>query len=121
MESIVAQDFMTVSPAASQAVKDLMTGRNLTGFALRIFVAGKSCSGYQFGMSLDNEPAENDLSFESDGIRILVDKASQEYVKGAKLDFIDDERGKGFLVDNPSLSCSCGDDSCCSSESGGCC
>lgn len=121
MESTIAQDFMTVSPAAAQAVRDLMAERNLTGFALRIFLAGKSCSGYQFGMSLDNEPAENDLTFESEGVRIVVDQSSQEYVKGAKLDFINDERGKGFLVDNPSLSCNCGDDSCCSSGSGGCC
>jgi iron-sulfur cluster insertion protein len=82
-------------------------------FALRVYISGQTCSGFQYGMALDNN-----VSFESEGLTILVDETSIQYMTGATVDFIDDKRGKGFLVDNPNAvpSCSCQSGSCGTSE-----
>jgi len=123
MQPVVETDTITVTPSAVQAINDLINERNLEGYALRLFVSGKTCSGYQYGMSLDDAIAETDVSIKVDNIKVVVDNASIEYLKGAKLDFIDDERGKGFLVDNPNVTSSCSCDSGCGSggDGGSCC
>jgi iron-sulfur cluster assembly protein len=111
---------VTLSPTAADLVRNLIQERELdNSYALRVYVSGKSCSGYQYGMALDNKPAENDSAFESQGLKVLIDEISMQYMAGATIDYIDDERGKGFLVDNPNPApaCSCGSDSC---ESGSC-
>ncbi|MFN2215503.1 MAG: HesB/IscA family protein [Anaerolineales bacterium] len=122
MQPVVDTNLVNVSSTAVQAIQELLNEKNLVDHALRLFVAGKSCSGYQFGLSLDNNIAESDTSVEVSGIKIVVDNQSLEFVKGTNLDFIDDERGKGFLIENPNMatSCDCGGDSgggC----GGGCC
>jgi iron-sulfur cluster assembly accessory protein len=65
-------------------------------------------------MALDNNPRENDSTFESQGLKVLVDEESMLNMAGAIVDYIDDERGKGFLVENPNAapSCSCESGSC---------
>jgi iron-sulfur cluster assembly protein len=93
-----------LSPAASKAVTDILTERNLEGYALRVYVAGGgcSCSHVNFGMALDNNIREEDITFESDGVKVVVDKVSIDYLRGAEVDFVmDPERGSGFLVKNP--------------------
>jgi iron-sulfur cluster assembly accessory protein len=108
-------DLVQLTPAAAAVVRQLLTERNLDeSYALRLYIAGRTCSGLQYGMALDNNPAETDLTFECEGIKLLVDDQSIEYLRGATVDFIDDERGKGFLVDNPNAlpSCSCESGSC---------
>jgi iron-sulfur cluster assembly accessory protein len=100
-----------ISPNAIQVVKELIAQNNLDDtYALRIYVAGRSCSGYQYGMALDNKPQETDSTFEDGGIKLLIDEVSIQYMLGSKIDYINDERGKGFLVDNPNTveACSCG-------------
>jgi iron-sulfur cluster assembly accessory protein len=125
MQPVVETDTITVTSSAVQAIGDLLKERNLDGYALRLFVAGKTCSGYQYGMSLDNSVTDTDISISVDTIKVVVDNASIEYLKGAKLDFIDDERGKGFMVDNPNAASSCacdsGGDAGGCGNSGGCC
>lgn len=115
METQIQTDSVILTSSAAQTVRNLLADRNLdTSYALRVFVAGKSCSGLQYGMALDNKPLENDASFETDGVKILVDDVSFQYLHGAIVDFVEDERGKGFLVQNPNAqpSCSCEDGSC---------
>jgi iron-sulfur cluster assembly accessory protein len=116
-------DFIKVSTSAIQAIRTLMDERKLEGYALRVFVSGKTCSGYQYGMALDNNISDTDLSLDTEGIKVVVDDTSLEYLKGATLDFIDDERGKGFMVDNPNVasSCDCNSESGCGDGSGSCC
>jgi len=125
MQPVVETETINVTPSAVQAISELLKERNLDGYALRLFISGKSCSGYQYGMTLDNAITETDISISVDDIKIVVDNASIEYLKGSKLDFIDDERGKGFMVDNPNVTSSCGCDSGGDGEgcgsSGGCC
>jgi len=115
MQPVVETENLTVSPSAVKAIRDLLNERNLEGYALRIFISGKTCSGYQYGMSLDQNFNETDSIIEADGVKVVFDNGSADYIKGAKLDFIDDERGKGFMVENPNTAASC------SCDGGGCC
>lgn len=95
-------DTITLSTAAAQAVQNIMDEKNLEGFALRIYVAGGGCSGSQFGMALDDNIREIDTTFESEGVKVVVDEVSIDYLLGAKVDFVDDpQRGAGFVVDSP--------------------
>lgn len=104
-----------LSPAAAEIVRGLLSERNLDDtYALRVYIAGRTCSGFQYGMALDNKPTETDLTFESEGLKVVVDDQSIQYMTGAFIDYIDDERGKGFLVENPNQppACSCESGSC---------
>jgi iron-sulfur cluster assembly accessory protein len=105
---------LILSPAAATAVRQIIEEKKLEGYALRVFVAGGGCCSVQFGMALDNQIRENDLSFESNGIQVVVDNASIQYLQGGKVDFINDpQHGQGFVVDSPSAKketgeCGCG-------------
>ena len=115
MATPVETQTVQLSPAAAEIVRGLLKDRNLdSSYGLRIYVAGRTCSGLQYGMALDNNPGETDLVFENDGIKVIVDNQSIEYMRGATIDFVDDERGKGFMVENPNVlpSCSCESGSC---------
>jgi iron-sulfur cluster assembly protein len=91
-----------ITPAASKAVTDILTERKLEGYALRVYVAGGGCSGVNFGMALDNNIRDVDLTFESEGVRVIVDEVSIDYLRGATIDFVNDpQRGAGFLVNSP--------------------
>lgn len=106
---------VTLTPAAADVIRQLIKDRNLDdSFAFRIYIAGRTCSGFQYGLALDNHPQASDSIFESEGIKILVDEISIQYLAGSVIDYIDDERGRGFLVDTPYElpSCSCGGGSC---------
>lgn len=93
---------VTLTTAASKAVNDILSERKLDGYALRVFVAGGGCCGVNFGMALDNNFRDVDTTFESEGVKVVVDETSIDYLRGAKIDFVNDpERGAGFVVDSP--------------------
>ena len=109
---------ITLTPNASKAVNDILTERKLDGYALRVYVASGGCCGVNFGMALDNNIRDTDFKFDSDGVKVVVDEVSMDYLRGAKIDFVHDpERGAGFIVDSPAAAaqhehgeegCSCG-------------
>ena len=93
---------ITLSSAASDAIKNILTERNLEGYALRVYVAGGGCCGVNFGMALDNNIREVDTIFEANGVQVVVDEVSIDYLRGASIDFVNDPvRGAGFAVDSP--------------------
>ena len=93
---------ITLSTAASDAVKNILTERNLEGYALRVYVAGGGCCGVNFGMALDNNIRDVDTLFEAHGVQVVVDEVSIDYLRGATIDFVNDPvRGAGFAVDSP--------------------
>ena len=119
MTTSIQTTSVSLTPAAAKVVRGLLEQRNLDdGFALRVFISGRGCSGFQYGLGLDDKPNENDTTFESQGLKVIVDEVSIQNMAGATIDFIDDERGKGFLVDNPiaAPACSCESGSCGTSE-----
>ena len=106
-----------ITPSAATKVRELLEESGKTDHALRIFVRGMSCSGPAYGMALDNEPRDDDNVAEFEGVRILVDPLSAQYVEGAQVDYVDGLMGRGFTVSNPNLQtqgggcgggCSCG-------------
>ncbi|MFZ5903777.1 MAG: HesB/IscA family protein [Chloroflexota bacterium] len=104
---------LTVSPTAARAVRDILTERKLEGYALRVYVAGGGCCGVQFGMALDNNFRDVDQTFDSEGIKVVVDDVSMDYLRGAHIDFVNDpERGAGFVVNSPSAKHAHGEDGC---------
>ena len=118
---------ITLTPAAAQAVQELIAKRNLVDYALRVFIQGGGCSGFQYGMALDNRTLENDSVIEAHGVKVLVDEMSLNYLHGATVDYVDEIMGSGFKITNPNAvsSCGCGSsfrtsDSAESSSEGGC-
>lgn len=97
-------DIQTISltPAASQAVQNILTERKLEGYALRVYVAGGGCCSVNFGMALDNNFRDNDRTFEASGVKLVVDDVSIDYLRGATIDFVNDpQMGQGFAVNTP--------------------
>jgi iron-sulfur cluster insertion protein len=94
---------ITMTPAATKAVADIIAERKLEGYALRVYLSGSSCcSGVSFGMALDNNVRDIDQTFDTDGVKVVVDQVSIDYLRGARIDFVNDpQRGAGFLVDSP--------------------
>ena len=93
---------ITLSQAASDAVKNILSERNLEGYGLRVYVAGGGCCGVSFGMALDNNIRDIDTTFNADGVMVVVDEVSIDYLRGATIDFVNDPvRGAGFAVDSP--------------------
>ncbi|MBI3168466.1 MAG: iron-sulfur cluster assembly accessory protein [Chloroflexi bacterium] len=107
----------TLTPAASEAVKNILTERKLEGYALRVYVAGGGCCSVNFGMALDNNFRDVDTTFEAGGVKVVVDEVSIDYLRDATVDFINDPmRGAGFAVNSPNAKghshgeegCACG-------------
>ena len=99
---------ITLTPAAADAVRDLLEKRELDGYGLRIYVQGGGCSGYQYGMALDNNFRDEDLVTEFHGVKVVVDEVSINYMRGATIDYVEDIMGSGFKVENPNAVASCG-------------
>jgi iron-sulfur cluster assembly protein len=111
----------TLTPAASEAVRNILTERQLEGYALRVYVAGGGCCGVNFGMALDNNFRDVDTTFEANGVKVVVDEVSIDYLRDATVDFVNDPiRGAGFAVDSPNAkSHSHGEGECACGSGGG--
>ena len=99
---------LVLSIAAADAVKNLLEKRNLDGYALRVFVQGGGCSGFQYGMALEGNIRDNDTVIQEHGVKVVIDEVSIEYMRGASIDYIEDVMGSGFKIDNPNAMASCG-------------
>jgi iron-sulfur cluster insertion protein len=74
----------------------------------RVFVQGGGCSGFQYGFQFEDGPADDDVEFDREGFKVVVDPLSLMYLGGAEVDFIDDLMGTRFVVKNPNASTTCG-------------
>lgn len=103
---------ITITPEAAAKLKELIAEENKDTqipetAGLRLYIQGGGCSGFQYGLLIEKEPAENDNIIESNGIKIFVDPISINYVKGAEVDFI--EKSGGFAIkNNPNAKSTCG-------------
>jgi iron-sulfur cluster assembly protein len=101
---------VNITDKAAEKAKNLLQERGIENGALRVFVAGGGCSGYQYGMALANEVDEDDLIIEYGGVRLLVDPESAPLLQGAEIDYVEDIMKSGFTIFNPNAvrSCACG-------------
>lgn len=98
---------VTLTETASKMVRDILAKEESDSLALRVYVAGGGCSGLQYGMALD-DPMEDDLLVNYEGIRVVVDPESLRFIQGAEIDYVDGLMGAGFTVNNPNAVSSCG-------------
>jgi iron-sulfur cluster assembly protein len=101
---------ISITDKAAEKVKGLLEDKGATTGALRVFVAGGGCSGYQYGMAIAQEVEEDDFVFEHGGVKVLVDPESAPLLKGAEIDYVEDIMKSGFTIFNPNAvkSCACG-------------
>src|SRR3990172_2430355 len=102
---------LTLTEKAASKAKELFEEKGIAGqAALRVFVVGGGCSGYQYGMAIARDTEEDDLVVEHDGIKLVVDPDSASLLEGAEIDYVDDLMKAGFTIHNPNAisTCSCG-------------
>jgi len=99
---------ITLTLSAAAAARDVMIKKNLQGYALRLFVSGGGCSGFQYGLALDNNARVEDTVSETDGVKLLVDEVSIKYLQGATVDYVEGLTSSGFKITNPNAVSSCG-------------
>lgn len=99
---------LRISPSAARRIAQLVQGDAADAPMLRVTVSGGGCSGFQYGFSLDSQINEDDVVFEADGSRVVVDTTSLDLLKGAELVYVDDLMGSYFKLDNPNAASTCG-------------
>ena len=110
---------VTLSQKAASEIKSIMSQNGGTFEGVRVFVAGGGCSGLSYGMQIADEPATaDDLVFDHEGVKVIVDMGSHQYLDGASIDFDDSLQGGGFKINNPNAVKSCGCGSSFSTEEG---
>lgn len=99
---------ITITSEAASKVKELAARDERADLALRLFVTSGGCSGFSYGMTLDDEVNADDDVSEDDGVKILVDSDSLPYVNGAQVHYVESMMGAGFVVNNPNATGGCG-------------
>ena len=99
---------INVSEMAATKINELLTDEGKAGSGLRVFVQGGGCSGFQYGLMIEEAGGSGDLVYESNGVRLFVDPVSISYLKGAQVDFVDTVTGGGFTIKNPQATSTCG-------------
>jgi iron-sulfur cluster insertion protein len=99
---------INVSPTAASKINELLSEENKQGSGLRVFVQGGGCSGFQYGLMIEEARADADQVFESNGVTLYVDPISIRYLSGAEVDFVDTVTGGGFTIKNPNATSTCG-------------
>jgi iron-sulfur cluster assembly accessory protein len=97
-----------VSPSAASKITELLAEENRTGSGLRVFVQGGGCSGFQYGLMVEDNGGAADQVFESNGVKLYVDPISIRYLKNAEVDYVDSVTGGGFTIKNPNAVSTCG-------------
>ena len=99
---------MQVTDQAVNKVKRLLAEEGNPALRLRVFVTGGGCSGFQYGFTFDELMADDDTLIEKDGVAVLVDSLSIQYLAGSEVDYSEGLEGSRFVVRNPNATTTCG-------------
>jgi len=101
---------ISVTESAVEKIKDILAEENNPKLKLRMFVQGGGCSGFSYGFTLDEDTAEDDYDIETNGIHVLVDAMSAQYLNNATVDYKQELIGSNFVIQNPNAvnTCGCG-------------
>lgn len=101
---------VTMTDNAVNQLRGIIQKQGTDDVALRVYVTPGGCSGFSYGMSLDDDLAEDDATFNHEGVKVVVDPFSLQYLEGAQVDYVEALMGGGFTVQNPNAvkNCSCG-------------
>jgi iron-sulfur cluster assembly protein len=109
-ESLVSaeQPLVQLSDAAAGKLRELVEAEQNPAIGLRVYVYSGGCSGFRYGMMLEDQPSNEDVTVESKGIKVYVDQQSTKYLLGSEIDYLDTLMGAGFTVNNPNAVSACG-------------
>ncbi len=96
------------SEAAANKVKDLIAAEGNDNLMLRVFVQGGGCSGFQYGFAFEESMQDGDTVVEKNGVKLLVDPMSFQYLMGAEIDFTENLQGSQYVIRNPNAATTCG-------------
>ena len=99
---------LQITEAAATKVADLIAEEDNGDLKLRIYVTGGGCSGFQYGFKFDQIANEGDTQVEKDGVTVLIDPMSYQYLVGSEVDYKEDLQGAQFVIRNPNATTSCG-------------
>jgi iron-sulfur cluster insertion protein len=99
---------MVFTPNAAKQVKQLITQEQKDNLKLRLYITGGGCSGFSYGFKLDDKIMDTDTQIDTDGVSMLVDHMSIQYLEGSKVDYLKDLQGSRFVVENPNATATCG-------------
>ena len=99
---------ITISDSAVKKIKSIIHEED-PSLKLRVFVQGGGCSGFQYGFALEElSPADDDFTFEKDGVGVVIDSMSMQYMNEAEIDYKEDLMGASFVIKNPNVTATCG-------------
>ncbi len=101
-------DPLVFTDAAVGKVKELIEDENNAALMLRVFISGGGCSGFQYGFSFDESITEGDTVVEKEGVKLLIDPMSIQYLTGAEIDYSEGLDGAQFVIRNPNAQTTCG-------------
>jgi len=104
----VTLDPLTFTDNAANKVKQLIEEEGNTDLKLRVFVSGGDCSGFQYGFTFDEETNEDDTVLNKNGVQLLIDPMSFQYLVGAEIDYQEGLEGSQFVIKNPGAASTCG-------------
>jgi iron-sulfur cluster insertion protein len=96
------------TPAAAAKVRELIAEEGNPALKLRVYIQGGGCSGFQYGFEFDELRGEDDLAIDTDGVMLLVDPLSLQYLMGAAVDYTESLHGAQFTIRNPNAKSTCG-------------
>ncbi len=99
---------LELNESAVIKLKDLLAEENNPDLKLRVFVQGGGWSGFQYGFTFDEAQNEDDFTLDFDGVGLLVDSMSAQYLQGAKIKYTEDSMGSAFAIENPNAQTTCG-------------
>ena len=99
---------LNFSTAAAVRVKELLKEEDNDSLMLRVYISGGGCSGFQYGFTYDEEVGDGDTVVENEGVKLLVDPMSFQYLAGSEIDFSDDPFNQHFIIRNPNSTGTCG-------------
>jgi iron-sulfur cluster insertion protein len=102
------EEFLVFTDSAAGKVRELIEEEGNPALKLRVFVSGGGCSGFQYGFTFDEEINEDDTQLEKNGVTLLVDSMSYQYLVGAEIDYTEGLEGSQFVIRNPNATNTCG-------------
>ena len=108
MSEVAQQDALVFTDSAARKVKSLIADEGNDNLKLRVFISGGGCSGFQYGFTFDENQQEGDTTVVKDGVTLLVDPMSYQYLVGAEIDYKEDLSGAQFVIRNPNATTTCG-------------
>jgi iron-sulfur cluster insertion protein len=106
--SAAAPTPIVFTDAAAIKVHELIQDEDNPDLMLRVFISGGGCSGFQYGFTFDEKTEEGDSSVENQGVKLVVDPMSVQYLMGAEIDYKEDLQGAQFIIRNPNAATTCG-------------